>query len=117
VEDAGAPTILRFNDGGLTMQTNDNATSFDAGTAVGAVIRPENLVIGASAAGKDNVYEMLVTDVIFAGPFVRILGEVAGCAIRLTTATGEAATSARIGDHTMIGWDAEDVVIIEDFEG
>jgi spermidine/putrescine ABC transporter ATP-binding subunit len=117
VQDAGAPTILRFNDGGLTMQTSDNAASFDAGAAVGAVIRPENLVIGASAADKDNVYEMLVTDVIFAGPFVRILGEVAGCAIRLTTATGEAAASARIGDHTMIGWDAEDVVIIEDFEG
>jgi spermidine/putrescine transport system ATP-binding protein len=113
VEEAGESTLLRFSEGALTMQTTNGSVSLDVGAAVGAVIRPENLVIGDAAASKDNVYQMLVTDVIFAGPFVRILGEIAGCPIRLTTATGEAAASARLGDETTIGWNAEDVVIIE----
>ena len=111
VRELGNTIALRFNRDRLAMKAGKGMGGWRCGDRVGVVIRPENVKTGDEAGKCDNAYRLDVTDVIFAGSYVRVIGVIEGVEVRLTTTVS---SMMRRGDRITVGWDAEDVVVIDD---
>ncbi len=106
------PTVT-FAADTLTMEVARPARTFSERDVVSAVVRPENVSIGPDADSFDNVYDMEVSEVIFAGSYVRIHGLIGGSPLWLTTTVSDASRSNQVGSRVRVGWDAGDVVLVE----
>ena len=111
VRESGNTKVLSFNQDRLVMEAGKGVVNCRSGEKVGVVVRPENVKMGCDAGKCDNTYRLEVTDVIFAGSFVRVIGVLEGVEVRLTTTVS---SMIRRGDRVAVGWDAEDVVVIND---
>ena len=111
--ESGDTATISFADDELQMIVNGGGHLYDDGAPISAVVRPENIAIGQAVDLLDNVYDMRVTDVIFAGSFVRIHGEIGGARISLTTTASEGPATSRIGEVLRVGWNRADVVIVD----
>lgn len=79
------------------------------GEKVIAVVRPEHVSMDTDTHPVENNYDLVVSDVIFAGPFTRVIGTIEDREIRLTT---KASRAVRPGETVRVGWEAKDVVIV-----
>jgi spermidine/putrescine ABC transporter ATP-binding subunit len=104
------PLTLSLGGSELTMEAAAGANGLRPGDPVVAVIRPENVRVGASASGSENRFEMSVREVMFAGPFARIIGGVGSVELRALS-TDPAALAMR-GAQIEIGWRRDDVVVL-----
>jgi len=87
-------------------------TSLAAGSVVDIAVRPENMDIGTSSAGKLALGEMTVSDVVFQGPHQRLLGKLPGATGPIAAIVrAPAARPVAVGDRLPLVVKASDLLI------
>ena len=89
---------------------------FPPGTRVIAMIRPENISIGAAGAahGRDNAVEGTALDTILLGGFVKHLVRlVDGTSIAVHEPNSRRRSGIRRGDAVSLSWSAADLLVLD----
>jgi len=81
------------------------------GEAALVIVRPERVRIGSLAKTKTTSSQLKVRDVVFAGPTLRVLGDLGPFDFQATTGD-EIGTVPRPGDVIDVGWDVDDALVI-----
>lgn len=100
---------LDVSGGGISIVAEGVGSKYHQGESVIAVIRPEHVSMDTDVQSLENHFELMVSDVIFAGPFTRIIGTIGDREIRLTESGSK---HVKPGDKIRVGWRASDVVTV-----
>ena len=81
------------------------------GDPVLVVVRPERVRVGVDAQGADTAFDLNVTDVVFTGPTMRVLGRIGESRLQVVTSQEIPPLSGGAED-VRVGWDAADTLIM-----
>jgi ABC-type Fe3+/spermidine/putrescine transport system ATPase subunit len=104
----------RIEEGGVRcgpVLVKADAGGFDIGEPALVVVRPERVRLGAAAEDAETCFEIAVSDIVFTGPTLRILGAVEEIEFQVSTSQ-EVQGLASAGSHLRIGWDEDDALVM-----
>lgn len=89
-----------------------NEGRFEVGETVALCVRPERIMIGASASGCDTLHPAHIINLIYSGPMRRCIVELPNNVRMKADLDAKATADFRVGDETRIGWIVKDAALL-----